>query len=209
MSFRAFLSCAGLRRFVSRWLLAAMIVAASAGATRARAQAAEAYGKEAVRAVFLINFLRFTEWPPGSLSENSPYVVGVAGSRALEEELLALAEKQLVHDRRIRVVRVKNMRDLSGCHVLYINPDVTQGEEPAPGARELLPHVRNRPVLTVSASPAFLAGGGIVNFYAGEEGTLRFEIAPENAKSVGLVISSRLLALARAVNPPTKARAAR
>lgn len=190
-----------------RWRLVACVVAVAlafppAGAGgQARAQSASAYGTEAVHAGFLLKFIGFTDWPAQALPENAPFVIGVSGSRAVEDELLRLADKQLMRDRRIRVVRVNNVRDLAGCHVLYIRAAPRAGEEVSPGAEELLPEVRNRPVLTVSESPSFLAQGGIVNLYLAEGAKLRFEISTENAKASGLVLSSKLLALARIVNP--------
>lgn len=163
--------------------------------------AAAGYGEKTVRAVYLLNFIRFTEWPSASLPEGAPYVVGVAGNRALEEELLALADKQRVRDRKVRVVRVNHARDVEGCHLLYIEAAPRQGEESAPGADELLPSVRGRPVLTVSDSPDFLKRGGAINLYVAEEAKLRFAITPSNARGAGLTLSSRLLALAKIVEP--------
>lgn len=195
-------SAFGPRRMLSA-LLAVVVLAAWPGASvLAETPPSAAYGSEAVHAMFLFNFINFTEWPADALPANAPFVVGVAGSRALEDELLSLADKQTVRNRRVRVVRVKTARDLEGCHVLYISPTTIPGEENGPGAEELLPQVRNRPVLTVSELPSFLAQGGIINLYAGEKGAYRFEIAPETARASGLVLSSKLLALARIVNPP-------
>ncbi len=75
-------------------------------------------------------------------------------------------------------------------------------EAGAPGVDELLREIGKRPVLTVADSPTFLEQGGIINVFAGDEGRLRFEIAPRHASDAGLVLSSRLLALARIVNVP-------
>lgn len=194
-------TCSGVRRILVRCLIVALATMAPVWVPSLRAQSAPAYASEAVRALFLINFLGFTDWPADTLPQNTPYVIGVAGSRALEEELLALAEKRLVRDRRIRVVRVKNSRDLAGCHLLYVSPFFAPGDENSPTAGELLPLVRRQPVLTVSSSSTFLQEGGIVNLVAGDQGRLHFEISTNNAKEAGLVLSSRLLALARIVNP--------
>lgn len=159
-------------------------------------------GAEVVRAVMLFNFVRFTDWPESAMGRNDPYVIGVAGDRTLEDELFKLAERQTIRDRRVRVVRVNSLRSLSGCHALYVGPAVRLDEAGAPGVDELLREIGNRPVLTVSDSPTFLAQGGIINVFVGDEGRLRFEIAPKHATNAGLVLSSRLLALARIVDAP-------
>lgn len=162
------------------------------------------YRADALQAVFIINFIRFTDWPE-SPSTKTPFVIGVAGSRSIEDELIELAETLRVRERRIHVVRIKTVNDLAGCHVVYISPNTQPGEEPAPGAAEILPLLREKPVLTVSESPAFIAQGGIVNFFMGEQGKLRFEIALETSRAAKLDISSQLLNLARIVNPPKPA----
>lgn len=167
-----------------------------------RAQPATAYGAEAVHANFLLKFAGFVEWPAQALPQDAAFVIGVSGSRAVEDELLRLADKHLVRERRVRVVRVNNVRDLAGCHVLYIRSVPRPGEDSAPGADELLPELKKRPVLTVSESPSFLAQGGIINLYLADGAKVRFEISTENAKERGLALSSKLLALARIVNTP-------
>lgn len=159
------------------------------------------FAAEAVRAAYLVNFIRFTEWPADALPPTGPFVIGIAGSRALEDEIIRLADRQLIRERRLRVVRIKAPRDLDACHVVYFDPSMQAGEEPSLTAAEALPLLRDRPVLTVSESSDFLARGGVINLYR-DGGNLRFEISPDTARARGLVLSSRLLALARIVHPP-------
>lgn len=198
---------AGAAPFLSpltRALLAALVVAAMPAASL-RAQAAPSastFRTEEVRAVFLVNLIRFTEWPASALPENASFLIGVAGSRAMEDELLRLADRITVRNRRIRVVRVKNVRDLDECHLLYIAHVSEPGEEPGPSVEELLPHARQRPILSVSGAPSFLEQGGIVRFFTGEQGKLRFDVAADRARENGLVLSSSVLALARTTRPP-------
>lgn len=181
------------------FLLAGVLAGGPGRALCAPPPATAVYGGEEVQAVMLFNFIRFTEWPGGALPAHAPFVVGVAGNRALEDELIALADKQTVLERRVRVVRVKTARDLAGCHVLYINPVSSPGEEVGPDFEEIMPQVRGKPILTVSSDARFAGQGGIVNIYKAESGKLRFEISPDNAKAAGLLLSSRLLSLARVV----------
>jgi len=187
------------RRLAMLGLLLAGLMAGGTRGVCAQPPAAALYGSEEVQAVVLFNFIRFTEWPAGTLEGDAPFVIGVAGNRALEDELVALSDKQTVLERRVRVVRVKTSRDLAGCHVLYINAVSSPGEEAGPAFGELMPQARGKPILTVSSDAGFVKQGGIVNIYKAETGKLRFEIAPDNAKAAGLVLSSRLLSLARVV----------
>lgn len=191
------------RRILPVLLVATFLATWPTAFLRAQILAAGTYRPEAVHAVLLVNFIRFTDWPSEALPANAPIVIGVAGSRALEDELIRLAEKQGERSQRIHVVRVVTVRQLEGCHVLYVSPVSQPGEESSSPVEELLSHVRNKPVLTVSASPDFLTKGGIVNFYQDREtNSVRFAIAPATARASGLQLSSRLLALARIAESP-------
>ena len=157
------------------------------------------FAAEAVRAAYLVNFIRFTEWP--APLDKGPLIIGVSGSRALEDELIRLADRQSVAGKPLRILRIKNLRDLAGCHVVYFARAEGPGEEPPPPVAACLEILRDQPVLTVSEAPDFLALGGIINLYR-EDDKLRFEIAPGTARQSRLELSSRLLKLARIVREP-------
>lgn len=155
---------------------------------------------ENIKAAFLLNFMRFTDWPPGAHGEF--YVLGVVGDRALEDALLVLADTQMVHERRLRVVRVRSVREAADCQMVFFGVASPGVGETGPDSAEILEAVAGRPVLTVGEQAGFLALGGMVNFYRDGE-KLRFEIAPDAVGAGGLVMSSRLLALARIVRGPS------
>jgi hypothetical protein len=155
-------------------------------------------------AAYLLNFVRFTEWPasasagtsrPSSASE--PYVIGVSGSRPLRDTLIRLVEGQQVRGHPVQVLRIKNETDLAECHLVYLNPsldDEGQGV-PIPTALEAL---RGKSVLTISPATDFLVQGGLVQLYRADS-YLRFDIAGAAARAAGLNLNSRILALARPV----------
>jgi hypothetical protein len=188
-------------RFVRVGMLLALMIWQGDHVLAQSAKPSRVYTAEAVRAVLLVNIIRFTDWPLEELPEGMRVVIGVAGSRAAEDELIELSKTELIHERQIHIVRIKTSLDLAGCHAVFINPRTNPGEESAPGAEELLPLIQGRAILTVSESPTFIVQGGMVNLYQKEDGKLGFEIAPETALANRLVLSSRLLALARIVRP--------
>lgn len=195
MSFR------GARRFASTVIFAAWLAASWVPSVSGAAAGTGAYSAEALRAALLVNFIRFTEWPTPLIGD-AAFVVGIAGDRPLEDELIKMSERLRVRNRRIHVVRVKAGRNLDDCHILYISPLTHSRDGSAPTVEELLPLVKDKPVLTISEGPTFLAQGGIINLYSSTEGKLRFEIAHENARAGGLVLSAQLLALARDFRKP-------
>ncbi len=159
-------------------------------------------------AAYLLNFLRFTEWPAGASantsrahSANSPYVLGVSGNRPLLDKLIRLVEGQLVRGHPVHAVRIRDETDLAACHLAYFSPTPDDDGLGVP-IQAALRVLRGEPVLTVSPAPAFLDQGGLVQLYR-TDSHLRFDIAAEAARVAGLTLNSRLLALARPV-PVTK-----
>jgi hypothetical protein len=159
---------------------------------------------DSATAAYLLNFIRFTEWPASDSTGTSrpdpaeePYVIGVSGSRTLLDTLIRLVEGQQVRGRPVHVVRIKEVRDLATCHLVYLNAsrdDDGQGV-PIPTALDAL---RGKPVLTISPATNFLNQGGLVQLYR-VDSHLRFDIAAEAARAAGLNLNSRLRALARPV----------
>jgi len=58
--------------------------------------------------------------------------------------------------------------------------------------------IKKTPVLTIGESGQFLDAGGIINLLI-EDDQLRFEIHPEAAEAGNLVISSRVMRLAKTI----------
>src|SRR5690606_151557 len=80
-----------LRRTLIGWLLATACIAAVAGSastvTTAEAASDEQTAAEQVHAAYVVNFIRYTEWPDDG--STAPYVIGVIGS---VETVLALRQ---------------------------------------------------------------------------------------------------------------------
>ncbi|MFO0773930.1 MAG: YfiR family protein [Nitrospiraceae bacterium] len=149
-----------------------------------------------LKAAFLYNFAKFTEWPDYALaSDTSTFLICVSG----EVEHAAAAER-LLRDKQVQghpvVARVvTTVDDAKPCRVLFVEA----------GAG----HLSNRtwrlmtafPILTVGEAQGFLGDGGIIHLVL-EEGRLRFEISPQAAARAQLKISSKLLKLGRIVETP-------
>ncbi len=159
--------------------------------------AAGAQQAEALRAAFVLNFLKFAEWPAAALGEaSSPLVVAVVGEDLQAGALEKGLEGKEIQGRKL-VVRV--YRDAAqwshegkACQALYLTP----------AAHESWPAVRadlaGKPVLTISEAPGFCARGGMLNLYQ-EDQRIRFEANPPAAEKAGLKLRSTLLTLATIV----------
>jgi hypothetical protein len=177
-----------------------LLLSTALGRVHAQSTSASApafFSANAVKAAYLVNFIRFTDWPDEADEFSEiPFVIGVVGNREIEDQLLALTDGKRLNNRRVRVQRLTQLKDADACQLIYIDPLSTRPESVGISSAEWLTRVRGRSVLTVAHEAQFLRKGGMINFYA-EDQNLRFEIAPHAASLVKLEVSSRLLAIAR------------
>ena len=144
--------------------------------------------EQALKAAFICHFLALTRWP-----EPKPaLVIGVYGDSSLGDELAAALPKT-VGALSITVLRLQPKgQDWTGIQALYI-PRVYQAEVPG-----ILQRLGNAPVLTIGDSFKFMENGGLIGFV--QEGSrLRFEVNQGMAGKKGLLLSAKMLELAKTV----------
>jgi hypothetical protein len=171
-----------------RPLLAILLLAVSLAPAVRSAPTAE----YRVKAAFLLNFLHFVEWPPGTFaSRDAPLVICVLGNDPFGEMLDETVEGESIDERRIVVRRARSVAELPPCQLLFIS----QSE----GGRlqEILQQVGSTtPVLTVSDIDDFVSRGGTIGFFL-DRNRIRFEIGLGTAQRRHLKLSSQLLSLGR------------
>jgi hypothetical protein len=179
-----------------RHIIAALAIA-SAGAWMRPAIAQETL-EFPVKAVFLVRFGDYVDWPAAAFaSPSAPLQLCVVGEDPFGSALEKAARSQQSRGRTVSVKYLKSARADSGCHIVYFAPSE------AARAAQQLDALRSAPVLTVTdfkAQPT-----GIIHFVVKEE-RVRFDIDDEAALQGGLTISSKLLALALNVRPRRGAR---
>jgi hypothetical protein len=150
-----------------------------------------------VKAAFLLNFVRFVEWP--STHHTPPLRICVLQPNPFGTRLQAVVAGEQWHGGSVDVRVVRDTRRTVGCHVLYVPEAATNRF--VSGVTTL----SRQPILTVGEHPRFLEQGGVIRLFI-EENRVRFSINQKAAEKVGLVISSRLLRLARNVTGTTEVR---
>jgi YfiR/HmsC-like len=80
-----------------------------------------------LKAAFLFNFAKFTEWPPGAFSSASaPINLCIWGSEPLEGALDEIVRGKTLNNRELHVMRTINLEDLTTCQVVFIA--ITEGK---------------------------------------------------------------------------------
>jgi hypothetical protein len=146
----------------------------------------------ALRAAFMYNFAKFTEWPANVIPRDQPIVFCVTDDAPMAEALEQIVKGRAVGGHALAVRRVVLDRGVRACHLLYAS-----GLD-AKRTNELLGTVEHLPVLTVGDFERFAQMGGVASFFV-EDGKMRFAINIDSAQRAGLRVSSKLLMLARIV----------
>jgi hypothetical protein len=175
------------RWVVMRIMLAAALIAAVAPPASSRSDPALDVN---VKAAFLFNFVKFTEWPP--LPGRISILVCVVGNDGIAAAFVDTVRGQSINGRRLDVWRPDAVESWPLCQLLFI------ADAEMHGAASGLEDVRTLPVLTVSDSRGFARSAGIIELYL-EGGRMRFAINVDGISRSGLRVSSRLLGLARVV----------
>lgn len=146
-----------------------------------------------VKATWLVNFARFTEWPAGTFARNnSPILVGLLGRDPFGGELEKALKGKQVDGRSLTLRRVTTDQDLPACQILFVASSERRR------LRDLPHRLKQARVLTVGESEEFLDQGGIINFKI-ENGTVRFEINLQSAQAAGIRLHPSLLKVATRV----------
>jgi len=144
-----------------------------------------------IKAAYLYKFVPFVTWPASAFaSPTAPLTICIVGEQGFAESLQPAVAGQRQGDHPI-AVRATNTPDAQ-CHILYL-----PGNDSAADA-QIVAALKNRPVLIVTDLPADVAGHGMIGFVVTGD-RVRFDIDNAAATDCGLVISSKLLGLARVV----------
>ena len=170
-----------------RLLLTALVI----GAVRGAPFAQEVSREYRVKAAYLYNFVKYVEWP----DTKGRILICVAGQNPFGTALESLIRNERVHGVPLATEVILEAR--TDCDVLF-----------TPRTANIPVYLKaagGLPTLTIGETPRFVEQGGMIGFYP-DGVNVRFEINPTAAARVQLKISSRLLQLAKIVEPVAEER---
>jgi len=152
---------------------------------------------DSLKAGFVLNFLKFTEWPNlPKTATNTPITLAVIATPELAGIFTAALDGKTLHGRRLEAraipPEIAATNTSLACHALYISSAAISAW---PGIRK---NLAERPILTISDAPRFCEAGGMLNLYE-KDNRFRFSANQEAANPTGLKLRSELLKLATIV----------
>lgn len=134
-------------------------------------------------------FITYITWPESVFNTNRNFVVGVAGSDAVVEEIRGNLERIRLKNRSIEVRQITSVSQIGIIPVLYITNSSSLLINP------ILDQTGNKPILLISESAGKARKGGTdVNFVKPtEKDNWRFEIVTDQVKNKNLIISKEII----------------
>jgi len=187
---RLFRSMQGLGMLRPRAIAPVCLAIALSLFTGLASQAADAPLESQIQAAFLLNFTKFIEWPAGALG--APYAsfnICILGNDPFGSALDQVVAGEVVYGRKVTIQKIDREPEAGFCQIVFTD---AQDYDP-----KLLSRL-GRGVLTVGEGRNFVRSGGMIGFVL-ENRRVTFEINRPAADVAGLILSSRLLAVAKAV----------
>jgi hypothetical protein len=147
-----------------------------------------------VKAAFLYNFARLTEWPADTFkNDTDPVRLCLIGKDPFNDALRTIQNKK-IKEHPLLIQRSIDLDNIAQCHILFIS----RSEEN--NILSILSSVKQHPILTISELPDFAEQGGHIRFFLSDEEKINLEINLGSINQAGLKISSRILTLAKIVS---------
>lgn len=168
--------------------LAAGLTALLSGAFGMAPASAQTASEQAVKAGFVYNFIKFTQWSATREGDASVLHICTPGALPLEGQFAKL-QGRLVGARPIEVHANSPSSDWRNCAVLFIT------ETDASRLDAILRSLGNAPVLTVGDLPDFAKAGGMIELRMADS-RVKFDVNLASAQRAGLQLNSQMLKLA-------------
>jgi hypothetical protein len=143
--------------------------------------------EQQLKAAYLVNFLKYVEWP----ESHAKATICLFGRDAMSAALAGY-EGRMVAGRELELRRVGNPDQFAECQILYV-PDTEEARFAA-----VLRWTEGLPILTVSDAEFFARQGGGIALVR-EDTRLRFDVNLDALNRAKLKPASQMLRLARQV----------
>jgi hypothetical protein len=141
-----------------------------------------------VKAVFILNFAKLTEWPVAPSGGGEQFTIAILG-KAPAPAFMTTLRGVLIHGVKSSVRHVASAAEAEGSHLLYIAASERRN------VAALLRELRQQSILTVSDMEGFCEAGGMIQLVR-VQNRVGFEVNLAAVRRTRLMLSSQLLKLA-------------
>ena len=150
-----------------------------------------------LKALYLHNFAKYTEWPKEVLGdESAPFVLGILGKDPFGKAI-EIIEGKPIKGRKLMVKHFSSVQEVKDCHLLFI---CSSESDRLP---QILKALEKSSILTIAEVEGFLQNSGMINLVAEQKSagsqSVAFEINRAAAEKVNLKLDTQLLKLAKRV----------
>lgn len=150
---------------------------------------AEGMSEGQIKSAYTLNFIKFAEWPAGTIGADKQITLCIVGSDVLGGALAELNGRQ-AGGRQLRTVQYANAdANLTACHVIFI------GESVQHKLAAIIKALGDTPALTISDIENFAERGGDIGLLY-HENRIVFEVNLASVQKSKLRLPSQVLNLA-------------
>ncbi|MDD4883988.1 YfiR family protein [Sulfuricurvum sp.] len=149
---------------------------------------ADALPENTLKAAYLYNFALLTDWPKGDKSENFNLCFFRENLGTASDVL----QNKMLHNQKLKVLTVTNAQEAKECKMLFIPESEEQRGE------KVIQKLAGTPVLVITENMSFADTHIMI---VRDNRKLAFDVNLQTFKNTDLDVSSRLLKLARKVEP--------
>jgi hypothetical protein len=150
-----------------------------------------------LKALYLYNFAKFTEWPKTAFAdESAPFVLGILGQDPFGKDIEIIKGKT-IKGRKLEVRYFSSVQEVRGCQLLFISSSETNN------LNQILKALEVASVLTIAEAESFADKNWIISLVPEQKSsnsqTIAFEINLVAAGKANLKFDTQLLKLAKKV----------
>lgn len=142
-----------------------------------------------LKAVFVLNFAKLTEWPADIRTEGGTFTIAIIGKEP-PVAFTNMLKGQTVHGARVSVRNIEEVAEVKGAHLVYI----TASERHR--LTRIIRELNQQNILTVSDMAGFCEAGGMIGLVP-VQNRLGFEVNLASIRKTKLAVGSQLLKLAK------------
>ncbi len=148
-----------------------------------------------LKALYLFNFAKYTEWPKEVFpNESAPFVLGIFGRDPFRSDIDIIKDKT-IKGRKLVIKYFHSVEEVTNCHLLFICSSEISN------LAQILRALGNAHILTIGEADGFIEQSGMINLVPEQKspGTqvVGFEINQAAAEKANLKLDTQLLKLAK------------